>query len=288
MRARAFRLACAMLLVATTAWAHHSGAGVDRTKTVTITGVVKEFRWTNPHSWIDLEVTDAKGAPTVWSVEMNPPPYLVRSGWKASTLKPGDKVSVTLNPIRTGEPGGIFVSVTLADGRVLDGRGAAASGRASRAAESNAEPWGEPCEARHADLTRSSRHDRSVLDQRRLRFVFRLRAARRRGAAAAREVDAERLDLVVHHARADRQQLRRVLLHPVRHLQRFDQRQPLDFLERDAGRRNLHDRRAVARRRRASPVSPSRRSSTAMCVPSASSIARSIAFSSSRMLPGQW
>ena len=99
------------------------GAGVDRTRTVTISGVVKEFRWTNPHSWIDLEVADAKGAPTVWSIEMNPPPYLVRSGWKASTLKPGDKISVTLNPIRTGEPGGIFVSVTLADGRVLDGRG---------------------------------------------------------------------------------------------------------------------------------------------------------------------
>lgn len=124
MSTRVFRLAFAMMVVATTAWAHHSGAGVDRTKTVTITGVVKEFRWTNPHSWIDLEVADAKGAPTVWSVEMNPPPYLVRSGWKASTLKPGDKVSVTLNPIRTGEPGGIFVSVMLADGRVLDGRGA--------------------------------------------------------------------------------------------------------------------------------------------------------------------
>jgi Family of unknown function (DUF6152) len=124
MRARALGLACAMLLTASTVSAHHSGAGVDRTKTVTITGVVKEFRWTNPHSWIDLEVADAKGAPTVWSIEMNPPPYLVRSGWKASTLKPGDKVSVTLNPIRTGEPGGIFVSVTLADGRVLDGRGA--------------------------------------------------------------------------------------------------------------------------------------------------------------------
>jgi hypothetical protein len=124
MRTRVFRLAGAMLVVATTAWAHHSGAGVDRSKTVTITGVVKDFRWTNPHSWIDLEVTDAKGAPTVWSIEMNPPTYLVRSGWKASTLKPGDKASVTLNPIRTGEPGGIFVSVMLADGRVLDGRGA--------------------------------------------------------------------------------------------------------------------------------------------------------------------
>ncbi len=125
MRTRVFRFACAMLMVAAPAGAHHSGAGVDRSRTVTITGIVKEFRWTNPHSWIDLEVTDAKGA-ALWSIEMNPPPYLVRSGWKASTLKPGDKVSVTLNPIRTGEPGGIFVSVTLADGRVLDGRGAGA------------------------------------------------------------------------------------------------------------------------------------------------------------------
>ena len=124
MRIRVFQVACAILALATTAWAHHSGAGVDRSRTVTITGVVKEFRWTNPHSWIDLEVADAKGAPTLWSIEMNPPPYLVRSGWKSSTLKPGDKVSVTLNPIRTGEPGGIFVSVMLADGRVLDGRGA--------------------------------------------------------------------------------------------------------------------------------------------------------------------
>jgi hypothetical protein len=126
MGTRALWLACAMLAVGVTAWAHHSGAGVDRTRTVTITGVVKDFRWTNPHSWIDLEVSDAKGAPTIWSIEMNPPPYLVRSGWKSSTLKPGDKISVTLNPIRTGEPGGIFVSVTLADGRVLDGRGAGA------------------------------------------------------------------------------------------------------------------------------------------------------------------
>ena len=122
-----------MLVMATAAWAHHSGAGVDRTRTVTITGTVKEFRWTNPHSWIDLEVTDAKGT-ALWSIEMNPPPYLVRSGWKSSTLKPGDKVSVTLNPIRTGEPGGIFVSVALADGRVLDGRGGGGGGRAGPSA----------------------------------------------------------------------------------------------------------------------------------------------------------
>jgi hypothetical protein len=106
--------------------AHHSGAGVDRTKTVTIAGTVKEFRWTNPHSWIDLEVVNAKGTTDLWSIEMNPPPFLIRSGWKSSTLKPGDKVSVTLNPIRNGDPGGIFVSVTLADGTTLGGRGGGA------------------------------------------------------------------------------------------------------------------------------------------------------------------
>jgi len=118
---RAVVLAGILLGSVVAARAHHSGAGVDRTKTVTVTGVVKEFRWTNPHSWIDLEVTDAKGT-ALWSVEMNPPPFLIRAGWKSSTLKAGDKVSVTLNPIRTGEPGGIFVSVTLPDGRVMGGR----------------------------------------------------------------------------------------------------------------------------------------------------------------------
>lgn len=112
---------------AVSARAHHSGAGVDRSRTITIAGVVKDFRWTNPHSWIDLEVTDARGT-ALWSVEMNPPPFLIRAGWKSSTLKAGDRVSVTLNPIRTGEPGGIFVSVTLPDGRVLGGRAGGAAG----------------------------------------------------------------------------------------------------------------------------------------------------------------
>ena len=126
----ALRLVAAALLCASApVFAHHSGAGVDRSRTVTVTGVVKEFRWTNPHSWIDLEVAGA--APALWSIEMNPPPFLIRAGWKSTTLKPGDRISVTVNPIRSGEPGGIFVSVTLPDGRVLGGRaGGAAAGPA--------------------------------------------------------------------------------------------------------------------------------------------------------------
>ncbi len=125
-RGTRWMLAALLALAVAPAGAHHSGAGVDRTRTVTITGIVKDFRWTNPHSWIDLEVSGDKGT-ALWSVEMNPPPYLVRAGWKSTTLKPGDKVSVTLNPIRSGEPGGIFVSVTLADGRVLGGRAGGAA-----------------------------------------------------------------------------------------------------------------------------------------------------------------
>ena len=123
----------AVLFASVPVLAHHSGAGVDRTRTVTVTGVVKEFRWTNPHSWIDLEVAGGAGAPMLWSIEMNPPPFLIRAGWKSTTLKPGDTVTVTVNPIRTGEPGGIFVSVTLADGRVLGGRAGGAAAPAAPA-----------------------------------------------------------------------------------------------------------------------------------------------------------
>ena len=102
--------------------AHHSAAAIDRTRSVTVSGTVKEFRWANPHSWIDLDVPNATGGVDTWSLEMTSPTFLLRAGWKSTTLKPGDKVSVTVRPMRTGEPGGLFVSVTLPDGRVLGER----------------------------------------------------------------------------------------------------------------------------------------------------------------------
>lgn len=104
---------------------HHSSAGIDRTKSVTLDGTVKEFRWANPHSWIDLDVPNGKGGVNTWSVEMTSPTFLVRAGWKSTTLKPGDKVSLTVRPLRSGEPGGLFVSVMLPDGRVMGERPAA-------------------------------------------------------------------------------------------------------------------------------------------------------------------
>lgn len=107
------------LLIAPAVLAHHSAAGIDQTKTVTIVGVLKEFKWANPHSWMDIDVTDDSGRTKSWSVEMTAPAYLARAGWTSKTVKPGDKVTVTVRPMRNGDPGGLFVSITLPDGRVL-------------------------------------------------------------------------------------------------------------------------------------------------------------------------
>jgi hypothetical protein len=111
---------CALvMLVAAGAQAHHSAAGIDQSRTVTIAGVLKEFKWANPHSWMDVEVTDDKGETKLWSIEMTAPAYLARAGWKSTTVKPGDKVTIIVRPMRNGDPGGLFVSITLPDGRVL-------------------------------------------------------------------------------------------------------------------------------------------------------------------------
>jgi hypothetical protein len=118
--------ACALFIIGAAAVlsAHHSAAGIDRTKSVILNGTVKEFRWANPHCWIDLEVTNDQGATTTWSIEMTSPTFLLRAGWKSSTIKAGDKVSVTARPMRDGTPGGLFTSISLPDGRVLGERAA--------------------------------------------------------------------------------------------------------------------------------------------------------------------
>jgi hypothetical protein len=102
-------------------YAHHASIGVDRTKTVTVEGTVKEFKWGNPHAWLELQVTrDNKSE--LWNFEMLPPSYLIPAGWTRSTVKAGDKVKVTANGMIDGSPGGLFVSITLADGKTLGQR----------------------------------------------------------------------------------------------------------------------------------------------------------------------
>lgn len=102
--------------------AHHSPVLFDRTVSKTLTGTVVEFAWTNPHASIQLDVASEKGGNERWGVELGSPNSMVKAGWRSTTLKPGDKVTVVVNPLKSGEPGGIFVSVTLADGRRLGGR----------------------------------------------------------------------------------------------------------------------------------------------------------------------
>ena len=114
---------CALPLaaLATSAEAHHSFAMFDQTKSVTLKGMVAEFQWTNPHSWIELNVPGAGGRTDQWSIELNSPNNLTRQGWRRSTLKTGDQVTVTINPLRDGKKGGLFNTILLPDGRTLGG-----------------------------------------------------------------------------------------------------------------------------------------------------------------------
>lgn len=112
-------LLAAAALTAAPAVAHHSPAVFDQTREIELTGVVTEFKWANPHSWIHMDVKNDDGSVDNWSIEMNPPTYLVRGGWRSNTIGPGDVVTVRANPLRTNEKSAKFVSITLSDGRVL-------------------------------------------------------------------------------------------------------------------------------------------------------------------------
>ena len=112
------------ILIATAAVtlsAHHSPVMFDRNVRKTLAGTVVEFAWMNPHASIQLDVPNEAGGTDRWGVELGSPNSMVRTGWRSSLLKPGDKVTVVVNPLKSGEFGGIFVSITLADGRTLGG-----------------------------------------------------------------------------------------------------------------------------------------------------------------------
>jgi hypothetical protein len=89
----------------------------DHDKTATVSGTVKEFEWTNPHAWIHIVAADEKGVPTDWSFEMGSVSQVAAQGWKSDSIKPGDKITVTMHPLKDGSHGGQYMSATLADGR---------------------------------------------------------------------------------------------------------------------------------------------------------------------------
>jgi hypothetical protein len=118
-RTRQAAILVALLVGAGPADAHHSFASFDRSKEVTVTGVVREVQWNNPHTWIQVVVTDAKGRKTEWGFECGSPNMMSRTGWKRTTLKMGDQVVVVGNPLKNGQPNASLVKITLPDGRVL-------------------------------------------------------------------------------------------------------------------------------------------------------------------------
>jgi hypothetical protein len=111
-----------VVALAVSAGAHHSPVMFDRTVSKTLVGTVVKFTWTNPHSAIQLDVPNEKGVVERWGVEMGSPQSMARAGWRSNIIKFGDTVTVVVNPLKSGEFGGIFVSLTLPDGRKLGGR----------------------------------------------------------------------------------------------------------------------------------------------------------------------
>jgi hypothetical protein len=104
--------------------AHHSFAMFDSVNKATITGTVTRFEWTNPHVFIEVDVPGQNGEVKHWSVELGSPSILQRSGWKFSDVKPGQKITAIVNPLRDGRPGGMLYRLTLADG-TMRGNGTA-------------------------------------------------------------------------------------------------------------------------------------------------------------------
>ena len=99
------------------AWAHHSGAMFDRSKTIVLEGVVKEYKFAAPHSWISvIAIADGKGEKERWDIEGATAGRMKAQGVTPDKLKPGDKVTIRMHPLRDGRKAGSLIDITLADG----------------------------------------------------------------------------------------------------------------------------------------------------------------------------
>ena len=113
-------IAVAATVFTVPAFAHHSFAMFDAEKTITLSGTVKEFEWTNPHSWLRVNVKDDKtGKQALWALELSSPARLTTMGMHADSVKPGDTVSVTFHPMKDGTRGGQFMQATLPNGKAI-------------------------------------------------------------------------------------------------------------------------------------------------------------------------
>jgi Family of unknown function (DUF6152) len=109
-------LAVIILITAAAAEAHHSFAMYDHTRTLTLKGTVTKFQWTNPHAYLELDVKDAKGAVKHYTLEGTSINMMQRIGWRSNMIKFGDSVKAVMAPATSGEPVGLLLEVTLANG----------------------------------------------------------------------------------------------------------------------------------------------------------------------------
>jgi hypothetical protein len=112
----------AMAAAVTTGLAHHSATMFEEKKTITVEGVVKEFQYSNPHSWLLVDVTEANGKVTTWGFEAEGPSTLQRAGIRPSEFPVGTKLTITGRPMKDGRPAAIWVEATRADGKRFDPR----------------------------------------------------------------------------------------------------------------------------------------------------------------------
>jgi Family of unknown function (DUF6152) len=113
-------IAAALLALAAPAFAHHSFAMYDHTRTITIRGEVTKFQWTNPHAYLEVDVKQKDGTTKHYSIEMTSINMMQRLGWRSNMIKAGDLVKVTVSPLLNGEAGGLMLDVTLPDGKKLE------------------------------------------------------------------------------------------------------------------------------------------------------------------------
>ena len=112
--------AVVVVTTAVPAFAHHSFAMYDHTRTVTLKGEVTKFQWTNPHGYLESDVKQKDGSTNHYSLEMTSINMMTRLGWRSNMIKAGDIVTATVSPLLNGEPAGLLLDVTLPDGRKLE------------------------------------------------------------------------------------------------------------------------------------------------------------------------
>ena len=112
-------IALALPATAIPAFAHHSYAEFDTDSKLTLQGMVKEFQWTNPHSWMLVMVPNASGQQQQWAVEFSSVSLLAARGWKPKTVVPGDKVEITFHPMRNGSRAGSYMAIKLPNGKTM-------------------------------------------------------------------------------------------------------------------------------------------------------------------------